>query len=78
MTYDKLRLGVSPITKTVYAGRLNKKGDTWIYKKDITEDFLRCCVDYFDPGTENTLSVDGEPTYIITVKKVDKTKENSE
>ena len=69
MAYEKLKLGVSPITKTVYAGRLNKKGDMWIDKVDITEQFLRCCLEYFEPNTENTISADGKPEFVITVKR---------
>ena len=69
MAYEKLRLGVSPITKNVYVGRLNKDETMWIDKKDITEDFLRCCISYFEENTENTISADGKPLYIITIKK---------
>lgn len=70
MAYEKLKLGVSPITKTVFAGRLNKKGDMWLDKVDVTEQFLRCCAEYFEANTENTLTVDGKPYLIITAKKV--------
>jgi len=66
--YENLKLGVSPITGTVFAGRLNKKGNMWINKVDITEQFLSCCLQYFKPGTENTISADGKPLYIITIK----------
>ena len=54
MAYENLRLGVSPLTKTVFAGRVNKKGDVWVDRKDVTQDFLRCVFDYFEPDTENT------------------------
>lgn len=68
MAYEKLTLGVSPLTKTVFAGRLNKQGDMWIDKKDVTEDFLRCCLSYFENNTENTISIDGKPFAIIIRK----------
>ena len=71
MAYDNLRLGVSPITKTVFAGRLNKKESLWLEKKDVTQDFLRCCIDYFEPNTENIISSNGEPAFIITVKRAE-------
>ena len=71
MAYKNLRLGVSPLTKTVFAGRLNKKGNLWVDKVDITEDFLRCCVDYFEPNTENTIMADGKPVFIVTVKRAE-------
>ena len=38
MAYENLRLGVSPLTKTVFAGRVNKKGDVWVDRKDVTQD----------------------------------------
>jgi len=71
MAYENLRLGVSPLTKTVFAGRINKKGNSWIEKVDVTQDFLRCCVDYFEPNTENTITSDGKPMFIITVKRAE-------
>lgn len=69
MAYENLRLGVSPLTKTVFAGRVNKKGDVWVDRKDVTQDFLRCVFDYFEPDTENTITSDGKPVFIVTVKR---------
>ena len=71
MAYKNLKLGVSPITKRVYAGRVSKKGNTWLDKVDITEQFLQCCLAYFDANTENTISADDKPVYIITVKRAE-------
>ena len=73
--HENLTLGVSPITETVYLGRLNKKGNMWLNgKRDVTEMFLKCSAEFFKPGTEHTLSVDGEPYFIITAKNPKKTK----
>lgn len=69
MAYENLVLGVSPITKTVFGGRLNKAGNMWVDKKDVTQDFLRVCLDYFEPDTENTISVEGKGEIIITVRR---------
>jgi len=70
MAYEKLRMGVSPLTKTVYVGRVTKDEKMWIDKKDMTEEFLKCCAEYFEAGTENTLTVDGKP-YLILIAKED-------
>ena len=71
MAYENLKLGVSPLTKTIFAGRVSKKGGMWIDKVDITEQFLRCCMEYFEPNTENTIYVNGKPEFIIIVKKAE-------
>lgn len=68
--YENIKLGVSPLTKTVYAGRLNKRGDMWLHKTDVTEQFISCCLEYFEVGTENTISINGTPTVKITVKNI--------
>lgn len=69
--YEKLKLGVSPLTNTVFAGHLNKKGDMWLQKKDVTEQFLGCCLQYFEHGTENVISADGKPVAKITLEKIE-------
>jgi hypothetical protein len=69
--YKNLTLGVSPITKTVFAGRLNKKGNMWIQKTDVTNQFLSCCIEYFKEGEENIISVDGKPFAKITREKIE-------
>jgi hypothetical protein len=41
-----MTIGVSPITGTVFSGRINAAGDMWVGKKtDITSDFLRCVLE---------------------------------
>lgn len=72
MAYENLKLGVSPLTNRVFAGRVNKKGDMWTQKVDVTEQFLGCCLQYFQGGTENTITADGKPVARITVERLDK------
>lgn len=44
---SKIRIGKSPITKTIYAGRLNKDESMWVGEKhDVTEDVLRVMTEY--------------------------------
>jgi len=70
MAYKNLKLGVSPLTKIVYAGRVNKKETMWIDKVNVTEQFLSCCIAYFKENEKNTITVDVKPEYIIYIKKV--------
>ena len=38
---SKLILGMSPITETIYLGRVNKKGTEWASdKRDVTNNFI--------------------------------------
>lgn len=44
-----MTIGVSPLTGTVYSGRVDEKRQMWIGKKtDITSDFLRCVLEKAD------------------------------
>lgn len=55
---SKIRLGMSPLTEHIYAGRLKKNGVEWqAGKQDVTEDFKRCVVLYCSESTE--FEVDG-------------------
>lgn len=69
MAYEKLKMGVSPITKTVFIGRLNKKGNMWAEKRDFTSDFLACVEQYFEQGTQTEISAGGKVTVIIRAEK---------
>jgi len=74
MAYEKLKIGVSPLTKKVYVGNIkqdSKGRKVWQSKCDKTEEFLSACIDYFEAGTENTITVDGKPHLIITAKKAE-------
>lgn len=53
-----MRLGMSPLTKRVYAGHIKANGYEWKEgKKDVTEDFKRCVVQYCSESVE--FEVDG-------------------
>ena len=41
MKVDEIRLGVSPLTGTIFAGKLDKSGKGWLDKKDVTEEAVR-------------------------------------
>lgn len=66
----EIKLGVSPITNEIYAGYVNKKGNMWLEKQDVTIPALVCvaqhCLKFGSPviiQKEN-----GEPEFEIIVK----------
>lgn len=66
----EIKLGVSPLTNEIYAGYVNKKGDLWTEKQDVTIPALVCvaqhCLKFGSPvilQKEN-----GEPEFEIIVK----------
>ncbi len=65
---EKLRLGYSELSETVYAGILNKKGNQWLKKTEVTDDFINCVIQKYQGSTE-TIECDGEE-WEITVKKI--------
>jgi len=44
---SKIRIGLSPITNTIFAGRLNKAGTMWKGEKyDVTDECVMTVVSY--------------------------------
>lgn len=41
-------VGCSPITGTIYAGTVNKKGDSWLNKSDATEEAVAAVRDHLE------------------------------
>lgn len=52
---NNITIGVSPITGEVYLGILDKKGDKWKYKKDITARFISCIIEKFNINNEENI-----------------------
>ena len=75
---SKVVLGMSTLTDTVYAGRLNKSGKTWKVndQHDVTSDFLRTIVQWCGVGKRRNINAGGEPKYIVTVTKIRTKKTN--
>lgn len=59
----------------IYAGRLNKKGDMWLDKSDVTDEALRAVATYF-LGHEEALQFEiyGN-TYVLSVSKIESEEE---
>lgn len=50
---NPIRLGISPITNTVYAGRIKKNSYEWQEgKQNVTEDFKICVVRFCSESVE--------------------------
>jgi len=65
---DKIVLGVGGITEKIYAGTLNKQGNMWLQKTDVTSSFLDCVVKKWE-GHTDTIE-DGESQWEVTVKRL--------
>lgn len=64
----KLTLGVSPITRTVYAGSLLKCGTVWAANKtDVTQEFMGCIKEYIGINNEMTVTSGGVPQFVVRV-----------
>ena len=74
---DRIKLGVSDITNTIYIGRVNSKGDQWLEKRDYTDEAVAVVRDYLlEEARRNHQSefgfewtkIDGSGTVELTVK----------
>lgn len=69
---NNIRVATSALTKTIYAGKLNKKGDSFLAcKTDVTSDVLKSIIDYVGIDETHVVSISGKPIYEISVKKVE-------
>lgn len=68
---QKLRLGHSPMSDSIFAGTLARGKRVWLNKVNLTDDFIGCVIDRF--GGHETEVEDAEGNkYLITVKKINK------
>lgn len=56
----------------IYLGKLDKKGRTWLHKKDITNEFLHIMISYIGENKMMPVVSDGVVKYEITCKKIQK------
>jgi hypothetical protein len=77
---SKVVLGLSALTDTVYAGRLNKSGKMWRSddQHDVTSDFLRVVIEWCGVGKRRTINVGGEPKYSVSVTRISTKKSKNE
>jgi len=64
MQGDKMKFGISqsPLTNNIYVGRLNKKGNEYLEKEDMTLEALYAVIKHIEQNIEH----DGHNTVNIT------------
>lgn len=69
---NPIRLGLSPLSERVYAGRVQKDGKVWRAGQqwDVTTDFLKAVIDFVGPDRSLVINVDGKPKYRVTVEEI--------
>ena len=66
---EKLRIQISPLSRVVYAGVLNKNKDGWINKIEVDEQFKLAALAKWNRKPE-IIEVEGVGTFEITVKRI--------
>lgn len=63
-----IRLGYSPLTERIYAGKMEADGHTMRdAKTDVTSDVLAAIKHYCPPGKERIIRENGKPAYLLQV-----------
>lgn len=63
-----IRLGYSPLTDRIYAGKMEADGQTMRdAKTDVTSDMLAAIKHYCPPGKERIIRENGKPAYLLQV-----------
>lgn len=65
-----IKMGYSPLTETIFAGTINKKGDMWLKKEDVTRDFIACIIEFVGINDTRTIKVDGKDKFIVSIKEI--------
>ncbi len=68
-----VRIGCSPLSGRIYAGKLNKNGKEWASKVDVTNEACGAVIEHglYNKGSV-VVNVNGKPAYeikIITLNK---------
>lgn len=68
---SRLRIQCSPITATIYAGKVNKAGTAWSGEKvDVTSDVLGAVIQKIGAGNIITVNENGVPAFEIEVRDI--------
>ena len=70
---ENITLGHSPLTDEIFAGTVNKGGKTWRNKKNVTNEFIDCCIKRWE-GQKEIIQA-GENEWEISVRKINNNKE---
>lgn len=64
-------VGCSPLTKRIFAGRVDKSGQNWASKSDVTGAACGAVIEHVLANKEPvTVSVNGVPKYRIIVEEL--------
>ena len=66
---ENIRIRVSPLSRAVYAGTLNKMEYKWISKVDIDEQFNKAAISKWINNPE-IIDIENIGTFEITVKRI--------
>ena len=66
---EKLSIRISPLSRIVYAGILNKDKNSWITKADVDNQFKLAAISKWIDNPE-IIDYEGLATYEITVKRI--------
>lgn len=69
MKIEDIRLAKGALNDAIYAGKLNAKGDAWLQKVDVTNDFIAAVIDRWCGYKETIIDGNGHK-YEITVKRI--------
>lgn len=73
-TKHPFSLAMSPLTRTVFAGRIRQKdgyAEAVGIRHDVTSAFYACLIQMADShGGEFQINANGKPAYEVTVKKI--------
>ncbi len=65
---EKIVLGHSPLTDKIHAGVLNKAGNLFLHKTDVSNTFIHCVIHRWE-GQKEIISA-GDQQWEISVKKI--------
>jgi hypothetical protein len=65
-------LGMSALTETVFAGTLNKAGNMWLQKTDVSQSFMAVLFQFVDPKKIREISSGKEKNAFLNVDVKDK------
>ena len=71
MKLEDIKLGVSPLTDTVFMGTVSKRDPgLWLVKREATSELCRALLTWVPPGSIRTIRGSNGKSYEIEVREV--------
>jgi hypothetical protein len=71
MNLSQFTIGQASLDENkIYLGKLDKRGRTWLHKKDVTNEFLHLMISYIGENKMMPVVSNGVTKYEITCKKI--------